>query len=255
MEFGAITGYIDLAQVLLYLFWIFFAGLIYYLVREGHREGYPMESDSMGTAVIQGWPIPSPKTFRLADGHEVTVPDMSRGEPTVSIVSTGAAPGSPVEPTGDPMLAGAGAGAWSNRADTPDRTAHGAVKIVPLRVLPDYGVSDRDPDPRGKPVFGADGKQAGSVCDIWLDQSEMLFRYLEVETTAEQGSRRVLLPIPFARIRRDRIEVNSIMARHFAHVPVTRSPDQVTFLEEDRISAFYGGGTLYAEPKRSEPLL
>jgi photosynthetic reaction center H subunit len=65
----------------------------------------------------------------------------------------------------------------------------------------------------------------------------------------------VLLPIPFARIRRDRIEVNSIMARHFAQVPATRKPDEVTFLEEDRISAFYGGGTLYAEPKRSEPLL
>jgi photosynthetic reaction center H subunit len=45
------------------------------------------------------------------------------------------------------------------------------------------------------------------------------------------------------------------MARHFAQVPATRKPDEVTFLEEDRISAFYGGGTLYAEPKRSEPLL
>ena len=65
----------------------------------------------------------------------------------------------------------------------------------------------------------------------------------------------MLLPIPFARIRRDRIEVNSIMARHFAQVPATRSADQVTFLEEDRISAYYGGGTLYADPKRSEPIL
>jgi photosynthetic reaction center H subunit len=40
---GVITGYVDLAQILLYVFWIFFAGLIYYLVREGHREGYPLE--------------------------------------------------------------------------------------------------------------------------------------------------------------------------------------------------------------------
>ena len=255
MEFGAFTGYIDLAQVLLYLFWIFFAGLIYYLVRENHREGYPMESDSLGTATIRGWPIPSPKTFKLADGHEVTVPDLKRGEPAFSAASTGASPGSPIEPKGDPMLAGVGAGAWSNRADKPDLTAHGTVKIVPLRVIPAYGVSDNDPDPRGKPVLGADGKQAGTVRDIWLDQSEMLFRYLEVETSAELGARRVLLPIPFARIRRDRIEVNSIMARHFAQVPATRKPDEVTFLEEDRISAFYGGGTLYAEPKRSEPLL
>lgn len=39
---GNITGYVDLAQILLYVFWIFFAGLIYYLVQEGHREGYPL---------------------------------------------------------------------------------------------------------------------------------------------------------------------------------------------------------------------
>ncbi|MEI8302377.1 MAG: photosynthetic reaction center subunit H [Burkholderiales bacterium] len=255
MEFGAFTGYVDLAQVLLYLFWMFFAGLIYYLARENHREGYPMESDSLGTATIRGWPIPEPKTFKLADGHEVTVPELARAEPKVSASVTGASPGSPIEPTGDPMLAGVGAGAWANRADKPDLTAHGDVKIVPLRVATSYQVSGNDPDPRGLPVMGADGVQAGTVRDIWLDQSEMMFRYLEVETSAENGSRRVLLPIPFARIRRDRIEVNSIMARHFAQVPATRSPDQVTFLEEDRISAYYGGGTLYADPKRSEPIL
>ena len=255
MQFGAITGYVDLAQIILYLFWIFFAGLIYYLVREGHREGYPMESDSLGTAVIKGWPVPEPKTYKLADGHSVTVPDLTRGEPAVSVRSTAVAPGSPVEPVGDPMLSGAGAGAWSNRADTPDLTAHGEVKIVPLRVATAYQVSENDPDPRGLPVMGGDGQRAGTVCDIWLDQSEMLFRYLEVETSAAHGARRVLLPIPFARIRRTEVEVNSIFARHFAQVPATRHPDQVTFLEEDKIAAFYGAGTLYAEPKRSEPLI
>ena len=45
---GAITQYVDVAQIVLYLFWIFFAGLIYYLIREGHREGYPMVSDGDG---------------------------------------------------------------------------------------------------------------------------------------------------------------------------------------------------------------
>jgi len=255
METGAITQYVDVAQLVLYLFWLFFAGLIYYLVRENHREGYPMESDSMGTATIKGWPIPEPKTFKLADGHEVTVPDLRRGEPQTSERSTGASPGSPIEPVGDPMLAGVGAGAWSNRADTPDMTAHGTVKIVPLRVATDYSISSNDPDPRGLPVIGADGEQGGTVCDIWLDESEMLFRYLEVQTSAANGSRRVLLPIPFARIRRDRVDVASIHARHFAQVPATRNPDQVTFLEEEKIAAFYGAGTLYADPSRSEPIL
>jgi photosynthetic reaction center H subunit len=37
MASAAITQSIDVAQVVLYLFWIFFAGLIYYLVRENHR--------------------------------------------------------------------------------------------------------------------------------------------------------------------------------------------------------------------------
>ena len=44
-EFGAITGYIDVAQMVLYAFWIFFAGLIYYLHREDKREGYPLVSE------------------------------------------------------------------------------------------------------------------------------------------------------------------------------------------------------------------
>jgi photosynthetic reaction center H subunit len=44
METGAITQYVDVAQLVLYVFWAFFAGLIYYLLRENHREGYPMDS-------------------------------------------------------------------------------------------------------------------------------------------------------------------------------------------------------------------
>ncbi|NCV58886.1 MAG: hypothetical protein EBW19_02420, partial [Betaproteobacteria bacterium] len=45
-DVGAITGYIDVAQVVLYLFWIFFFGLVVYLQREGKREGYPLLSDN-----------------------------------------------------------------------------------------------------------------------------------------------------------------------------------------------------------------
>ncbi|MEL6185723.1 MAG: photosynthetic reaction center subunit H, partial [Myxococcota bacterium] len=47
-QFGAITEYIDVAQVTLYVFWIFFAGLIIYLRREDTREGYPLEADIGG---------------------------------------------------------------------------------------------------------------------------------------------------------------------------------------------------------------
>ena len=73
---GNITGYVDLAQILLYVFWIFFAGLIYYLVQENHREGYPMESGSGGRAVVKGFPIPEPKTF-LLEGGQLVVNEMA----------------------------------------------------------------------------------------------------------------------------------------------------------------------------------
>ena len=252
MQFGAITGYVDLAQILLYAFWLFFAGLIYYLVREGHREGYPMESDSLGTAQIKGWPIPEPKTFRLADGSSVTVPDLKREEPAISAASTGAAPGSPIEPVGDPMLAGVGAGGYSMRADKPDLDLHGHPRIVPLRSADGYAVSAHDHDPRGLQVKGADGKTAGTVRELWVDRMEMMFRFLEVETAS---GKTVLLPVPFARIRRHEVEVHALYAHQFDQVPTTRSRDQVTLLEEEKITAYFGAGTLYADASRSEAIL
>ena len=94
---GNITGYVDLAQILLYVFWIFFAGLIYYLVQEGHREGYPMESSSSGRAVVKGFPIPEPKTFLLEGGRSVTVPDLMRKQPAYNAVAT-----SPLNPRAMP---------------------------------------------------------------------------------------------------------------------------------------------------------
>ena len=56
---AAITGYIDVAQLVLYGFWIFFAGLIIYLRREDKREGYPLESDRSKRAPrvpVVAWP-------------------------------------------------------------------------------------------------------------------------------------------------------------------------------------------------------
>lgn len=249
---GNITGYIDLAQILLYVFWIFFAGLIWYLVLEGHREGYPMESGSSGRAVIKGFPIPEPKTFLLEGGRSVTVPDLTRKEPAYNAVASHPSSGSPIEPTGDAMTAAVGAGAYSNREDVPERTTHGVPLIQPLRIASDFSVAPQDVDPRGLPVMGGDGKQGGTVKDIWIDSAEMMFRYLEVEIT---GGKTVLLPITFSLIRRNQVEVHAIYARHFAAVPALKNPDQVTKLEEEKITAYYGGGTLYADVKRNEPLI
>ena len=35
----------------------------------------------------------------------------------------------------------------------------------------------------------------------------------------------------------------------------TKLAEQVTLLEEEKIMAYYGAGTLYATPQRQEPLL
>lgn len=257
MQTGALGSYIDLAQVLLYVFWIFFAGLIYYLQREMKREGYPLDSDRTARApriAVQGFPsIPQPKAYKLADGSTAMAPNGKRDAREIKARPVAPHPGAPLEPTGDPMIDGVGPAAYAQRADVPDLTMEGDPRIVPLRVARDHVLESRDPDPRGMPVVGADRRVGGVVRDVWVDRSEAAIRYLEVETA--DGARRVLLPINFTRIKRNEVNVKAILAKHFAQVPRTRQPDRITRLEEERITAFYGGGTLYAEPARQEPLL
>ena len=103
-------------------------------------------------------------------------------------------------------------------------------------------------------VYGADGERGGTVRELWVDRAEPQIRYLEVETA---GAKRVLLPITYAKVRvmRRRITVKSILGSQFATVPALRNPDLVTLLEEDKITAYYAGGRLYATPARAEPYL
>lgn len=258
MKIGAITGYIDVAQLVLYAFWIFFFSVIYYIRREDKREGYPLESDRTDRAPrvkVQGFPsMPAVKTFKLMHGQA----DARSAKPDLRPVAArpiSSVPGSPLEPTGNPMLDGVGPAAFAERADVPDLTFEGQPKIVPLRVATDYHVDSGCPNPIGMKVFGGDGRMGAMVRDIWVDRSEPTIRYLEVEVDANQ--RRVLVPIGFCTFdtRNRCVNVRSIFAKHFADVPGTRMPDQVTLLEEDKISGYYGGGTLYASRARSEPLL
>ena len=50
----AFVGNLDLASLSLWLFWIFFALLIFYIQRENMREGYPLEDDDGKTSANQG---------------------------------------------------------------------------------------------------------------------------------------------------------------------------------------------------------
>lgn len=251
MGTGAITSYFDVAQLVLYMFWIFFAGLVYYLVRENHREGYPMDHD--GPNLITGWPTPGTKTYKLLNGEERVVNAGWREQRPLQAERWHRMAGGPIVPSGDPMTAGVGPGAWAERADRPDFGGDGEPKISPLRVATEFGVEPGDTDPRGLPVVGRDGAVGGTVVDLWLDTAENLFRYLEVQLPGNE--RRVLLPVNFARVRSDQVEVKALKGAHFAGVPGTRQPDLVTLLEEEKIAAYYGAGTLYADPALAEPLL
>jgi photosynthetic reaction center H subunit len=253
------TSYIDLAQVVLYIFIAFFLGLVYYLHRENKREGYPLESDRSGHVTVQGFPpVPEPKTYRLADGSTVQAP---RAEPHDSrpVNASPAAnfPGAPLVPHGDPMTAGVGPGAYAERADIPDVTVHGTPKLVPLAEATGFYLDPEDPNPIGMTVVGADGVAGGVVRDAWVDVGEYLVRYYEVETGSANARRNVLLPANLARVvgKAGEVRVKSILGHQFASVPGQRNARIVTRLEEEKIFGFYGAGTLYATPQRAEPLL
>jgi photosynthetic reaction center H subunit len=257
MGTGAITNHIDVAQLVLYAFWIFFAGLVIYIRREDKREGYPLESERSGSIKVQGFPaMPAPKSYRLPHGGSVLKPNPAApAQREILAVPTELWPGAPLTPTGNPMRDGVGPAAYAQRADSPDLTLEGEPKILPLRVAAGFGIASAGPDPRGMPVVGGDGKVGGIVTDAWVDRAEPQVRYLEVEVAGSK--RHVLVPMGFSKIdgSRSRVVVRSIMSHQFEDVPGLRNPDLVTLLEEDRLSAYYGGGTLYAAPDRMGPWL
>jgi photosynthetic reaction center H subunit len=258
MPVGTLTTQMDVAQVVLWAFWFFFAALVLYLRAEDRREGYPLVSEPRGGRETPGWfMLPTKKIFRLYHGGETTSPQsvsLEEKERPIKAVPASHFGGSPLIPTGNPMLDGVGPASWVQRSNTPDLTVEGLTRIAPLRVANDYRVDDHDRDPRGFKVIGADGEEGGIVRDIWVDRSEETIRYLEVEV---KGGKRVLLPITFSKINQGKgfVKVESILGSQFVAAPTLANPDRVTRLEEDKIVAYYGGGILYAEPSRQEPII
>lgn len=256
METGAITGYIDVAQIVLYTFWVFFALLILYLRREDKREGYPLESDRRGGVRVRGYPdLPAPKTFHLQHGGTRSAPRTEPPRPELAMVPAAKFPGAPMVPTGDPMQDGVGPAAYAMREDAPDLTHDGHLRLQPLRLLDGYGVASEDPDPRGMTVVDVQGKPAGTIKDVWLDRSEMIFRYLEAEPLG--GGTTVLVPLTMARVnpKQRSVKLASIMWDQLGKAPQLQRADMVTLREEDRICAYFASGHLYAYPGRTESML
>ena len=241
---------IDLALVALYIFWLFFALLIYYLQTENMREGYPLE-DEDGNLAPEPGPVPAALAQDLPPAARARREDRAQlplgGPQARAGADLGRPAASRTAPRAIRCATGVGAAAWAPRRDVPELDGKGHPKLVPLSALPDFSVA-AGRDPRGLPVVAGDGEVAGEVVDIWIDEPEAIVRYLEVEIEGGGGTR--LLPLYFARIKADRVQVRAIFSHHFADVPRHRSGEQVTLLEEEKISAYYGGGLRYASESR-----
>jgi photosynthetic reaction center H subunit len=254
-----IVGTFDVAELAFLLFFGFFIALVFYLNRESRREGYPLEDEVTGrveadTRLFDG----DKKVFSLPHGRGTYVPeDVARDSTQVAGVQAFGGHGAPWVPTGDPMLDGVGPAAFANRSKYPDLTFDGRPRIVPIAQSHELIVSPNDPQLIGWPVMAADKKIAGKVSDIWVDQSEHIIRYLEIETGT---GRRVLAPMPFAAVRTsgmfgdkpELVEIDAITADQFERVPALETAGIISRYEEDRVQAYYGGGYMYATPERAE---
>jgi len=257
-----IVGNIDTAQVILYVFWAFFAGLIWYLQSESRREGYPLESDVEGKYDEDPWlQLPSPKTFILPHGKGTrTYPDpANRDTRPIKAMRASPAPGSPLVPTGNPLVDGVGPAAWAERPDYPDLNPHGKPVIRPMSMAKQFNIAPGDTNPIGLEIITADGQVAGKVSEAWVDTMESLIRYYEVTS----GNRKFLVPMHFT-VLRDKLRgkvkgkefyVHALVAEQYKDIPKIAGKDQITMLEEEKIQAYFGGGGLYATPQRAEPLL
>lgn len=241
-------GDFDLASLAIWGFWIFFADLVYYLQTENMREGYPLVDDDGTPSSGPGiFPTPGDKTFELRDGRgEVTVPSGQRADRTdLAMAQTSPSAGSPYVPTGDPMVDGIGPAAWANRRDHPELDAHGHVKIKPLSTLDDFHVS-AGRDPRGLVVMGGDGEIIGRITDMWVDVPEQMVRYLTVDLNPEGTGKTRLIPMTMALIKSDHVKVKSLHAHNWEGIPQQRTAVEITLLEEEKVMAWFAGGTMYA---------
>ncbi|MEM9250634.1 MAG: photosynthetic reaction center subunit H [Pseudomonadota bacterium] len=247
-------GNFDLASLSIWLFWLFFALLIYYLQTENMREGYPLEDEDGNPAANQGpFPVPAPKTRMLPHGGGAwTVPsnevEDAHRRTDLALERTSPTGGYPLRPTGDPMVDGVGPASWVPRADKPELDGKGNPKIVPMSSHDTFGVS-AGRDPRGLPVVGRDKQEVGTVSDMWIDEPEQLVRYLEIELAS--GGKR-LVPIQLVKIGMRNVMVRSLVKERFDGIPAHKSDSQVTLLEEEKICAYVAAGNFYGagtEPK------
>jgi photosynthetic reaction center H subunit len=257
MTYVAYSTQFDLALLSLYLFYAFFLVLIMYLRNEDRREGFPLVHEQNGElVVINPRSAPKPKVWNLAHGGP-TVAGREERDLTGLLTPPSRTPGSPALPLGNPLADGVGPAAYALRADVPDLTYDASLpKIVPLRVATEYSIAEEDVDPRGWYMVTAEGRAVGTVRDLWVDRSDVILRYIEVSVTGP-NPRNVVFPIGLANFDAGKREAqtSALLAEQFLAAPGLKNPDQITLLEEDKVSAYFAGGYMYATPNRQEPVL
>ncbi len=243
---GAITSYVDVAQLCFWAFFLGFLALVYYLRREDKREGYPLESP--GEPPRGGFPEPpGVRTYVRFDGTVTETPHHFP-DPPISAKSAHLS-GDPAIPIGSKLTANLGPSTYVMRRDVPFRTVDGEPQVQPMRVAHEWSIMEGDADPRGMRVMDVHYLHVGVVTDVWVDRGTKVIRYLEVELDPEFGESPVLLPIFHTSINeKDReIRVTALRKTQFATVPKPKSRDLITAREEDMVNGYYAGGRFYMD--------
>ena len=199
MDSPYLFGDFDVAEFCLIAFFLFFAGLIFYLRREDRREGYPLERRRHRTAGAAGWPVLHGQAQDLRPAPRSRHPHLSQSRQPRSAASRRASQ----RADGRRHRSSRPAILWSTASGPVPTPSARAIPTRRSRVTPRScrcgsplisTSAPGDPDPRGMTMIGCDGKAAGIVSDVWVDRSEVLIRYLEVAVGGEAG-RKVVLPM------------------------------------------------------------
>lgn len=245
-----IVGSLDGAMLSVIGFVLFFAGLVWHLRKEDKREGYPLEVEGPDGRIhhVEGWPpVPEPKVFmRPHDPGFAQAP--REHDPELEIPRhRWPAPGYPLDQGDDPLEEGLGAAAWTRlREEKPDLDVEGEPKLTSLNANSDYFVPEGDPDPRGWPILGADGKEVGTIRDLWFNRAEYFLRYFEFTVHGEDGGR--LAPAFFVEVLPDKriAQAITLTAKDLARTPTRSHEDVITMREEDRLNGWFAGGIVYS---------
>ena len=249
MHFGSLTEHIDTAETAVWLFFIAFAGAIYYLRKLDKREGYPMKASPLDATSLIGFPAPpAPKIYPLMEGATTVAPH-HYPQPPSTARPLHRFDGTPLIAVDDPLTTPLGPGAWVMRREEPMLTEKGEPMLHPLRLLPDWSVLHGDLDLRGRPVLDRRYFVVGTVHDLWIDRSMKILRLLEVRLHDAPPGDHVLVPIFRVDVREaDReVRVTSLEAHQFAGIPRPEHPDVIGAREEERINAYFAAGRFYRD--------